>query len=110
MAFTFSPFKSAWRAGAVAMLLTTLPIATLPVFAAPAHAFQNYQSDNGNAGNGSPFNVDQDPCNAHPGRHREPSDGTACPDDLADHGLHGNNGQRHPGSNAFGLQFNSGDD
>jgi hypothetical protein len=82
-----------------------------PVLAASNRAFQGVHSQNDDAGTGNNFNLDQDPCLGRNGRNRGASGGEgACPEFGGGYSAHGNGAARHPGSNAFGLQFNSGDD
>lgn len=86
------------RLVAAAILALVLAAPILPASAAPRFQFGH------RGGNGGPaFNMDSDPCASQfSGRRR----GQACPSDRFQlpRGLHG---PREPGSNAFGLQFNS---
>jgi hypothetical protein len=80
----------------------------LPAAPASAASGRIFHRDNGEAGETMPFDVDPDPCVAHrqQGATRNNPDCYVRPN-LP---LRGNNGPRHPGSNAFGLQFDNGYD
>jgi len=88
--------------GAIVVLLTAALFAG-PAIAASNH--QNYRSEN-NDSVGNSFNLDQDPCR-DPSAHRRHGNG-ACPDQDNGFSAHGQGSSQHPGSSAFGLQFNSG--
>ena len=104
MALRPSWFKSVAVAAIAALLLGAALGPALPVAAASPHQ-QFRQDQNGNA---TPFYLDQDPCAPHPGRRARQQDGQQICDTPPSG--RGNSGVHHPGSSAFGLQFNSGDD
>jgi hypothetical protein len=84
----------------IAALMLAAPA---PAWAASQH-FQSGQRAEGN--DNSPYDIDQDPCLGRSGGGRHRGQEQACPN-FAPQGPRNGRGQRNPGSNAFGLQFNS---
>jgi hypothetical protein len=102
MAVLVPVIKAGARFGGAAILALVLAAPmTLPTTAASPRFQFGHRGGNGN--DGPSFNMDSDPCALQSGgRHR----GQACPPDRFQP-PRGEHGPREPGSNAFGLQFNS---
>jgi hypothetical protein len=87
-------------AAALVTVAVGLPVAT--AVAAPMGPGRHFRMDNG----ARPFDVDPDPC--RPPGFRARGGGADCPNAPDRRWPRGRNGQRGPGSNAFGLQFDMG--
>jgi hypothetical protein len=102
-----SRFKRLGHSALVGLLVAVMAVPAVPVLAASNRPIQNFRSNSGS--DRQPFNMDQNPCPGNPGGrgYGQGSSGNCYyrPDQQQQRG----NGPRHPGSNAFGLQFNSGD-
>jgi hypothetical protein len=101
MAVILPVIKAGARFGGAAILALVLAAPILPASAASSRFQFGHRGGNGN--DGPAFNMDSDPCAPQfSGRRR----GQACPSDQFQL-PRGDHGPREPGSNAFGLQFNS---
>jgi hypothetical protein len=102
MAFFLTISRGVVRLAAMAVLAGA--IAASAVDAAPMRGQgggRGFQGD-GHAQGAAPFNVDPSPCGSE-ARRQQGGQGDCRA--LPQRQPRGNNGPRHPGSNAFGLQF-----
>ena len=106
MVFRLNRINSTLRVGFVAALLAVALLPAAPVLAASGRNF--HRDDNVEAGDSAPFDVDPDPCLVH--GHRAVTAGNPNCYVRPNVPLRGNAGPRHPGSSAFGLQFDNGYD